>query len=139
MTNGSVRRTSPSAATGLHHFLNVHTPPNDYFAYNDRGLTSDSAEVNGNIRKATSKMYDDGCQELDNKQNVAEAGLHDSDICNGARGVAWSNEEACQRSEVVSVEMNAGLTSDRAGDINEGDGRDGDGGDGDNCDLDAGW
>ena len=134
-TNDIVRGTSASTALSHHHLLNAHISPNDH---DDRASTGDCAECNGNTREVISKTCDSGCQELDNRENAAEAGLHDTDVCNSGKGFVWNYGEARQRGEVLPVEMNACLTSDRARDVNRDDGRDAHDGDGDDCGRDAG-
>ena len=84
--------------------------------------------------------WDCAAFELDNRQKTseAEARHHESDLCNGTMGLAWSNEEARQRGEFVYMEIRAGLSSNQAGDVNEGDGHDGQSGDDDNGGRDTG-
>ena len=135
VTNDIVRGTSASTAPSPHHLLNAHTSPNDH---DDRASTGDCAESNGYTREAISKTCDSGRQELDNRKNATEAGLHDADVCDSGKGLVWNYGEARQRGEVLPVEMKAFLNSDRARDVNRDDGRDAHNGDGDDCGRDAG-
>lgn len=43
-----------------------------------------------------------GYQKMDNRQNIAEARLHESDLYDGTRGLVWSNEEASQSGEILA-------------------------------------